>query len=227
MTSAGENSPARPRVLVPPVHHLHQGPAPPAPPPSRVVEPPAPRRLEGRHGRRQEARSPATAAPLEGDVTGVPGRRLLLLVRFVVLVEHHHGGQVGDGRPCRSARVPDDGGPRPPLGPTPSGWRATRSPARSRRGPGRGRSPPWGSSTRRLPSAAAVSTTSTWSAAEAGAGSIAGAPARPAVERVVHRRDRCGGRRRGSPRPPDPVMPSSGTTPGGRTTARPPTTRGR
>ena len=68
------------------------------------------------HGLSEHAGNAGPPGSLDGDVAGVPRRRLLLLVGLVVLVEHDDAAEVGDRRPGRRAR-PDDGGagraPRP------------------------------------------------------------------------------------------------------------------
>ena len=122
------------RVLVAPVDDLDG--RPPGPLAGAVGrEQVAPRqRLQGRARARQHARHAGPPRPLDGDVAGVPRRRLLLLVGLVVLVEHDDRGQVGDGRPRRGPGA-DDRRAGCPERPAARGAAATATPARRRRAP--------------------------------------------------------------------------------------------
>ena len=107
------------RVLVAPVDHLDR--RPPGPVPGAVGgEQVAPRqRLEGGARAGEHAGHPGPARPLDGDVAGVPGRRLLLLVGLVVLVEH---ARRRPGRPTgahAAARVPTTVAPAAPSAQSP------------------------------------------------------------------------------------------------------------
>ncbi len=99
--------PGAARVLVAPVHHLDRRPTGPVAGAVRREQVAPRQRLQGRAGARQDAGHPGPARSLDGDVAGVPGGRLLLLVGLVVLVEHDDGGQVGHRRPGRGPGADD------------------------------------------------------------------------------------------------------------------------
>ena len=61
--------------------------------------------------------TPSRRARSTSDVAGVPGGRLLLLERLVVLVEHHHRSRARDRCPRRGAGAEHAGRPRPGGGP--------------------------------------------------------------------------------------------------------------
>ncbi len=77
-------------------------------------------RLERRSGRDEHAGHVGATGALDGHLAGVPGRRLLLLERLVVLVEHDHRRGSGQRRPGGGAGAEHGGstgpGDRPLLG---------------------------------------------------------------------------------------------------------------
>ena len=77
--------------------------------------------------------TPASPGPLDGDVAGVPGRRPLLLVGLVVLVEHEHRAQPGTGAHA-PARAPTATHPPAAARAQSRGSSATRTPVAAQAG---------------------------------------------------------------------------------------------
>ena len=104
------------------------------------------------------ARHTGPPGPLDGDVAGVPRGRLLLLVGLVVLVEHHHGGQVGAPAPTPPPG-PRRRWPRPRAAAQSFGMRATGRPPGAGGPPAAGPPPPTARAPARCRGAAAARAT--------------------------------------------------------------------
>ncbi len=108
-----------PGVVTAPVDHLEGCPSGPFLGPAGSEQPgPGPgQQLDTGAGAHHHAGHAGPPGPLGRHHPGVPGRRLFLLERLLVAVEHHDGGQAGTGSPRRAPRPDDDRGTGGRLGP--------------------------------------------------------------------------------------------------------------